>query len=344
MPPTPNKTFSKPGSKRAPVAAAPTIDVGEALNDAVAWWDEFDALVDLDLGDALEQVLATARALHLPTVRDLHHDAARVIGCMSGVAAVSRFTDAATANALHQARNAVAAITLVTEVRHGTNPFGPYDLIAALPHVAPRHGGKCRPATDDEILLTRSSAIHSLMRGGRYTLGANQYTLAESGAHPMETTAVRPCDFDSVAAPSSVRLRGDTWYYKRRVSLTPFARRALAVGVDAYLARRPGAHQSPLCFDGSGKGSASASSSNNLKHLAERVGITAPSLEGSYATRWRAHKELRDVGEHDALRLIGKYNPESIEMRRLYDFLNQPPQPVIIEVDENDDDDLRNCG
>ena len=42
---------------------------------------------------------------------------------------------------------------------------------------------------------------------------------------------------------------------------------------------------------------------------------------------------------------MGKYNPERIETRRLYEFLNLPPQTVVIEVEEDDDEeDLRNFG
>ena len=291
-----NTRSTTPRPRRKPVTQAPTVPINEALNHALAWWDEYDALEDLDLGDTLEAVVVAANALGLNTVRDLHGRGAEVIVAVTGVIDLNQFTTAATAERLHQARNGVAAITLATEIRHGTDSFGPYDLIKTLPRIAARHGDKSRPATDDEILLTRSATIHALRRGGRYTRGASQYALAESAAHPMETTAIRPCDFDNLQDPTTVLLHGGTWYQERRVVLTPFARRVLATTLDAFLAARPGSHQASLCFDGTTKASASASSSNNLKHLAERVGITSPSLEGAFATRWRAHKELRDAG------------------------------------------------
>jgi hypothetical protein len=267
---------------------------------------------------------------------------------MVGMTNISQFAAPPKAEDLHQVRNAIAAFTFASEVHHGTDPYGPYDLVTTLPGIAPRHGGKSRPATDDEILLTRSRAIHSVLRAGRYTKGASQYALAESGAHPVETTAIRPCDFDSTTSPTSVHVHGGTWYKPRRVLLTPFARRILAVTIDAFFAARPGAHQAPLCSDCTTKGSSSASATANLKRHAEDVGLVAPSLEGTYATRWRAHKELRDAGVFPALYLIGKNHAKGEEYddpRRVYEFLNLPPRPVVIEVEDDDEDeDLRNCG
>ena len=334
---------------RPRLAEAPSIDLTTAYNDALAWWDAYDALVDLDLGTTVEDVIVTASSLGAYDVRNLHSRAAEVIRQMCDVDNITEFTTPAVAERLHCCRNAIAALVLATTALHVRDSHGPYDLISTLPHVAPRHGDKCRPATDDEVLLARSATIHSLMRGGRYIRVASQYALAESGAHPIETTAIRPTDFDNIEAPTTVRLPGDTWYHPRPASLTAFARRILGEGLDAHLAADPGAHQSRLCFQGTSKASASASSSNNLKNIAKRVGITAPLLEGSFATRWRAHKELRDHGVMSALYLIGKNHaegPEKDEPRRVYEFLNLPPKAAVIEVDddEDDDEDLRSCG
>lgn len=124
--------------------------------------------------------------------------------------------------------------------------------------------------------------------------------------------------------------------------MTAFARHIVREGINAHLAANPGGHQSRLCFTGTTAASASAFSSNNLKHLAERVGITTPSLEGSYATRWRAHKEMRDNGIGPALMLLGKGRPESDRLR-LSGYLNIPSEATVIEPedDDYDIDDLR---
>jgi hypothetical protein len=350
MAPHPHTDPTATESGRPRLAEAPRVDLTTAYNDALAWWDAYDALVDLDLGTTVEDVIATAHRLGIDNVRDLHRRAAEIIQQVSDEDSITRFTDFAVAERLHRCRNAIAALVLATTALHVRDGHGPYDLIETLPRIAPRHGDKCRPGTDDEVLLARSASIHSLMRGGRYIRVATQYALAESGAHPIETTAIRPTDFDSIHAPTTVRLPGDTWYHPRRVALTPFARRVLGEGLDAHLAADPGAHQSRLCFQGTSKASASASSSNNLKNIATRVGITAPRLEGSFATRWRAHKELRDHGVMSALYLIGKNHaegPEKDEPRRVYEFLNLPPKAQAIEIDDEDDeddDDLRFCG
>lgn len=323
--------------------AASTIDLATAYHDVLGWWDQFDALVDLDLGDVLENVRAAAVGGGCTTIGDLYSNADHIIRRVSVVTNLNQFADAPTANALHSTRNAVAAIILASHVLHNSEAKAIYELLRTLPSIAPRRGGKARPAHDDEILLTRTASMHSLRRGGRYTKPAVQYAIAESGAHPVETTAVRPTDFDSIVTPTTVNLDGpSTWYRKRTIPLTAFARHIVRQGINAHLAADPQGHQSRMCFTGTTAASASASSSNNLKHLAERVGITTPSLEGSYATRWRAEKERRDNGVGPALALIGKGKPES-ERRRLTDFLNLPAEADAVEhQDDNYEvDDLR---
>lgn len=338
------KTVSR---KHVPVTRAVSAPLLQAADEALAWWDEYKMLDDLDLGNDLEDVLASARRHGVGTVEDLRRQAGAIIAEVGYHSHISNFTTAAGANALHRARNTIAAIIFSAQVRHSDQAQSPYDLVATLPSVAARHGSKRRPLHDDEVLLTRSSSVHSLMRGGRYLLAANQYALAESGAYPMETTQVEPVHFDSVTAPTTVLLPGvNTWSAKRRVRLTPFAARLLAEGLDRHLAAGSSALTWRLCYRGEGKkGSASASASNNLKSITIRVGISQPDLEGSAATRWRVHKELRDRGDIAALRLMGKvkeaeYGPR-YDIAKVYEFLNLPPETTLVgEEDEYADDDF----
>ncbi|QWF21788.1 hypothetical protein KM427_23155 [Nocardioides sp. LMS-CY] len=338
-------TAKKARQQRVPVTNAVVIALTQAADEAVAWWDEYDTLDDLDLGNDLEDVLASARRRGLETVEDLRREAGKVITDVTGIASITTFTTASGANALHRAKNTIAAIVFAAQVRHGDDPQSPYDLVETLPTVAPRHGSKRRPLHDDEVLLTRSSAVHSLHRGGRYLLVANQYALAESGAYPMETTSIEPVDFDSVIAPTTVLLPGvNTWSTQRRARLTRFAARLLAECLDRHLAAGGSAATWRLCYRGEGgKGAASASSSNNLKNLTIRIGITQPALEGSAATRWRIRKELKDRGDIAALRLMGKVknkkNGPYYDISKVYDFLNLPPEssPALGEDDYDDD-------
>ncbi|WGL52148.1 hypothetical protein P5P86_19620 [Nocardioides sp. BP30] len=317
------------------------VDLATAFSDTLGWWDQYDALVDLDLGAVLEDVRAVASGS--ATVGDLHANATTIIQRVSGARSLNQFTSAEAANALHASRNVLAAFMLASHVLYGSDAHATYKLLQTLPTLAPRHGGKARPAHDDEILLTRTAAMHSLRRGGGYPRTAVQYAVAESGAHPVETTAVRPTDFDSLTVPTTVYLDGPSrWYRARTVPLTAFARHVVREGINAHLAADRHGHQSRMCFTGTTAGSASASSTNCLKHLAERVGITAPSLEGSYAMRWRAHKEMRDNGVGAALQLLGKGRPES-DRQRLSDFLNLPAEATAVELEDDyyEIDDLR---
>lgn len=341
------RAITKERQLDVPVTSALVIPLIQAADDALAWWDEYDMLTDLHLGNDLEEVLASAQRRGLETVGDLHREAGKVIADVTGIANISNFTTASSANALHRAKNTIAAIVFAAQVCHGDVPRGPYSLVETLPAVAPRHGSKRRPLHDDEVLLTRSCAVHSMRRGGRYLLVASQYALAESGAYPMETTSIRPVDFDSVIAPTTVLLPGvNKWSNQRRARLTPFAARLLADCLDRRLAAGGSAKTWLLCYRGEGdKGSASATSGNNLRNLTKRVGITQPALEGSAITRWRIHKELTDRGDIAALRLMGKVknrkNGPCYDVSKVYDFLNLPPETSpAIEDDEYDNEDF----
>lgn len=322
------------------------LPLDRAANEAVCWWDEYSMLDDLDLGNDLDAVLQVAQSLGLDTLAGLHHGAAKVIAGVVGIADITKFTTATAANSLHRTRNSVSALLFAAEVRYGANRRGPYEVIETLPAIAPRHGGKRRPLHDDEVLLTRSAAVYTLRCGGRSVPVASQYALAESGAYPMETTSVEPIDFDSVTTPTTVSLPGvHTWSNERQVRLTPFAARLITESLDRHLAAGGSAVTWRLCYRGEGtKGSASASSSNNLKNLTKKVGITHPVLEGSATTRWRIHKELEDKGGIAALGLMGKVqmteNGPNYRVSKVYEFLNLPTQssPSFGDDDFEDDD------
>lgn len=323
-----------------------TIPLGQAVEEALAWWDEYEMTTDLDLGNDLDNVLAAARRHGVETTADLRMAARKVIAAVTDNSALTTFTTVAGANALHRARNTVAALLFAVEALHGDHHKRPYDTIEALPKVAPRHGSKRRPLADDEVLLARASSVHTLhARVGRYARVAAQYALAECGAHPVETTAVRPVDFDSVIAPQTVLLAGDGSRSSRReVRLTPFAARLLAEALDRHLAAGANATTWRLCFQGE-PASASASASGNLKKFAKKVGIDQPALEASAVTRWRIHKEARDRDDIAALRLLGKVkiteNGPAYDVSKVYDFLNLPPADISPEeTDEYDDVDF----
>lgn len=323
------------------------VPLDQASNDALAWWDDYQMLNDLDLGNDLDAVLSAAHDHGLTTVADLRRDAKRVIARVTGVDHINNFTTGPTANDLHRTRNIIASLIFAAQVRHGSNPKSPYDLIARLPSIAPRHGSKRRPLYDDEVLLTRSAAVHTLHVGGRSLPVASQYALAESGAYPMETTSVTPTHFDDVTSPTTVLLPGvSSWSSERRVRLTPFAARLLADALDRHLAAGANAQTWRLCFrGGSCKASASASAGQNLKNLSKKVGITQPALEGSASTRWRVRKELQDKGEVAALRLMGKVKQDKdgrpmLDVGRVYDFLNLPPESTPPSLDDDEDEDF----
>lgn len=345
---------SKPRTTTANTTEAPTafvtVPLDRAVEEAVAWWDEYEMVADLDLGNDLDDVLAAARRHGVETTADLRMAARKVIAAVTDNSAPTTFTTVAGANALHRARNTIAALLFAVEALHGDHHERPYDTVAALPKVAPRHGGKRRPLADDEVLLARASSIHTLhARVGRYARVAAQYALAECGAHPVETTAVCPVDFDSVIAPQTVLLTGNGSRSSRReVRLTPFAARLLAEALDRHLAAAANATTWRLCFQGD-PASASASASGNLKKFTKKVGIDQPALEASAVTRWRIHKEVKDRGDIAALRLLGKdkitENGPTYDVRRVYDFLNLPPADITPEeTDEYDDVDFGNIG
>lgn len=342
---TTTKTVSR---KHVPATSAVDVPLGQAADEAVAWWDEYQMLDDLNLGNDIDDMLASAHRHGLHTVEDLRRNAAKVIADVTGNPNLSNFTTAAGADALHRARNTIAAVLFAAQVRRG-NAQSPYDLIETLPAVAARHGSKRRPLHDDEVLLARSSSVHSMLRGGRYLIVANQYALAESGAYPMETTQVEPVHFDSVTAPTTVWLPGvHTWSNGRRVRLTPFAARLLIEGLDRHLAAGGSAVNWRLCYRGEGKkASASASAGNNLKNVTIRVGITQPALEGSAVTRWRVHKEVQDKGDLAALRLMGKVKETAdgprFDIAKVYEFLNLPPKTTVVEEDDEYADDDFAC-
>src|SRR5829696_3578739 len=91
---------------RPKLAEAPSVDLTTAYNDALAWWDAYDALGDLDLGTNLEDVIVTARRLGVNDVRDLHSRAAEIIRQTCGVDSITEFTTSAAAERLHCCRNA----------------------------------------------------------------------------------------------------------------------------------------------------------------------------------------------------------------------------------------------
>jgi integrase len=323
-----------------------TVPLDQAAEEALGWWDRYEMLTDLDLGANLDEVLAAARRRRLGTTADLRAEASKIIADVTGIAAITAFASVGAANSLHRVRNTIAALLFAVEALHGDHHKRPYDLIEGLPKVAPRHGSKRRPLTDDEVLLARSSSVHTLhARVGRYARVATQYALAECGAHPVETTTVRPVDFDSVTAPQTVLLSGDGSRSSRReVRLTPFAARLLAESLDRHLAAGTNAATWRLCFQGE-PSSASASASGNLKKFTKKVGINQPALEASAVTRWRIHKEVKDRGGVAALRLLGKVkNTEhgpTYDVRKVDDFLNLAPADVTPEeTDEYDDLDF----
>lgn len=188
--------------------ATPTIDFAAAHNDALAYWDQYDALVDLDLGDVLESVRSAACGIGCMTADDLYANAGDIIRRVTGLAYLNQFADASTANVLHSVRNATAAIIFASHMLNDRDAQATYT--SSEPSRPSHRVGAARrgPPT-----TTKSSSsgrhLHSLRRGGRYTKPAVQYAVAESGAHPVETTAVRRSDFDNITAPTTVELLGD---------------------------------------------------------------------------------------------------------------------------------------
>lgn len=333
------------GKSPRPVTFA-TIPLDQAVEEALAWCDQYEMLTDLDLGNDLDDVLTSARRHGVETTADLRVAASKVIVDVADNLTITTFTTAAGANALHRARNTIAALLFAAEARHGDHHERPYDLVTALPKVAPRHGGKRRPLADDEVLLIRASSAHTLRtRKGRYARVATQYALAECGAHPVETTTVRPVDFDSVLAPRTVLLSGDgSRAGQREVRLTPFASRLLAEALDRHLASGMSALTWRLCFQGE-PSSASATASGNLKNFTKKVGITQPALEASATTRWRIYKEVKDRGVLAALHLLGKVkvteNGPTYDVSKVWAYINLPPADITSEeTDEYDDIDF----
>lgn len=326
--------MSTTANKTKPTTTAPAITLERASQSTIEWWDEHAMLDGLDHQRLLaehDQVLAVAKGLGITTVRGLHERAADVIATATGIQHIAQFATNEDREALHQVRNALSALILVSEVRHSSDPL-PYDLVALLPRIAPRSGGKRRPLFDDEVLLTRCAATYSLVPGASHGLVALQYALAESGARPMETTGVTVRDFNDPFQPATVDLPGvNRMTRPRTVTLGEWASRLLRRGLDQHLGLNSGGLDLPVCWTGrSGTKSASASSSNNLKHAMERVGITAPSLEGSAITRWRVKHELHTYGEVAALKLLGQFDPLDIKVRRVYKYIDQAPPTITI--------------
>lgn len=309
------------------LSATGPITLNQASQTALDWWDEHTMLDNLDSAQVLsdlDRVRAAAEILGAGTIQAMQGNAAGIIAEVTGVGSLARFSDFATSEDLHRVRNAMAAMLFAVEIRHGAKP-DPHGCVASLPAVAPRHGSKRRPLRDDEIILARSDATYAITRGTGSRLSAMQYALTESGARPMETTSVAPIDFDDPRDPNLVDLPGVNGRTRSRtVHLGAWAANVLRQGIDLHLGLNERAEAIPICWTGrSGKGSASASSGNNVKHLMERVGIKAPSLEGTAPTRWRIKRELLTHGASSALQLLGQYDPEDIKIYRVYNFLDE---------------------
>jgi hypothetical protein len=162
-----------------------------------------------------------------------------------------------------------------------------------------------------------------------------QYAIAETGARPMETTSVCAADFDNLMQPSTILLPGvNRVNQARTVALGEFSARLLKRGIDRHLAHT-GDDRMPICYTGrSGKASASASSTNNLREAMKRVGIKTPAPEGSAITRWRIEKELHNHGEIAALMLLGQFDPLEIKINRVYRYIDRiAPSLILTPID-----------
>lgn len=231
---------------------------------------------------------------------------------------LTRFQDRESADKIHMTRNTLAAINAATAIG---STYDPELVIADIAPVCLR-GAKARSLTTDEIVLLRLFALHDLAVGGRRTIAAARYVLADTGLYPSETTAVTPSSFEYTLLPATVVRKPTTVAapgvktraVSRTVNLDGFASACLTPVIVGHMMHHSGAAITPLSYTGSHKAGGheeSASASTGLRRLLKRAGIDH-NVEPLGITQWRIQHTASAIGISQAITLAGKKNSAAL--------------------------------
>lgn len=239
---------------------------------------------------------------------------------------LTRFQGAESADQIHIMRNTLAAVIAACAI--GFEVDADHD-IAAIARVCPR-GSDNRTLTDDEIVVLRLITLRDASIGGRRSIAAARYVMADAGLYPSETTVMTAAmmDFDADRQPILLRAPGvNTRAIARTVPLDSFGRCALADIVATHLSCHAHARTSPIGYTGThsvGGHSAGASASTGLKRLFKRAGLDT-NLEPLGIIGWRITHAMDQAGIRAALTLSGKDSVTALS-RHIKIPIDQPAQ------------------
>ncbi|MFC5175645.1 hypothetical protein [Nocardioides taihuensis] len=307
------------------------MSIPRVVNTAREWWRANHVLDDLDsdrIHDDLARVADACGHLGVTTYRELHRHAADVIKEVTSLASPTAYALREDADALNRTRNSIGAALSAVAQHHGADAA---IAIAAMPDVAPRAGGSHRLPADDEILLLRQRALHTIVQGGQRLIEGCQYSLVETGMTPVETTEIRGTDFDHLRAPTTVHSKGGPYNGERTLALPPWACPVVAARLDEQCAGSDRAVHDRLCFTGKPGAIASASAATNLRRYMYESGFTLHDRPVPQAiVGWRVARVMTAQGWDDAQILLGKKQVAQVE-RFLGQFIIVAPEiPKLI--------------
>lgn len=301
------------------------VSITAIVNTAADWWRVNNLLDDLD-EDAIHGDLAliadACGRLDVTTYLALHQRAAEVVREVTSITNLTAYASAEDADALNRTRNSIGAALSAVALHHGA----PATIaVAAMPDVAPRAGGTRRLHADDEVLLMRQRALHTITEGGQHLIEGCQYALVETGMAPVETTEIRGTDFDHLRSPTTVHSRGGSYNGERTLTLPRWARPVVAARLDELCAGSDRAVYDRLCFTGKGGAVASASAGTNLRRYMYESGLTLHDRPVPHALLgWRvARTATRDWEE--ARVLLARKGVGQVE-RFLSQFITVAPE------------------
>lgn len=312
---------AKPRAKRTKTLSTRTLHATPAATVATArrWWDSHHLLDDLNtthLDHDIEIITEACHRLDLTTFEQMLSNLESLLSETTGVTRLTQFNNATDSHALYRVRNHLGALLSAAAQSNGDDPSL---VIAALPIPAPRVGDTSRRCVDDEILLLRQRAVHSINTGGRLLMAGLQYALSEAGAMPVETAAVLAAHFDHPRRPTSVALEGARYHESRTVALPRWTLAPLAHGLDQHLAQDERALSKNVAYGGKQSGNvASAAASAMLRRTLILAGLTEDCVEPKGVVKWRGDHTLnthRD-GMDRTILLLGKTLPVQV-----YNFL-----------------------
>ncbi len=307
----------------ATVTICEAIDCLQRVHDAHAIIPE-NAL--LRTAVILTRIQAVTQRDRLRTVGDLLAASSSVVSDVARVSNVTAFHDDADSNALHTARNTLAALITAAYVANGYDPRPTYKAMPALKMRTRLHR---RPLEDDEIFLSRLFALHLILRGNpTERRNGAAYVIADAGLPPTEATALRIGDLVLEGSQPLLMMHANRSFQDRLLRLEPFhvlALRAHLAQLDGDLVAYRPRKNSP------GSNQAAASMHGVLGRLLQTVGIVNDDLTASCVYTWGLRRILDEHGVEEALLAAGFEPRASGSLLKLVNRAdNHPAAPTTV--------------